>query len=230
MDQVQALKQQAADAAVNFVESGMVLGLGSGSTATLAIRRIGARLQSGELQQILGVPTSQVIADEARAAGIPLTTLNQHPHLDLTIDGADEVDPALNLIKGGGGALLREKIVAQATAREIIIVDESKLSAQLGIKWHVPIEVITFGWSAQLEFLTSLGGIPQVRATLLGKPYVTDHGNYILDCAFGPIDDPYALAAKLEARAGIVEHGLFLGVTKDVIAAGADGIRHITRP
>lgn len=230
MDQVQALKQQAADAAVNFVESGMVLGLGSGSTATLAIRRIGARLQSGELQQILGVPTSQVIADEARAAGIPLTTLNQHPHLDLTIDGADEVDPALNLIKGGGGALLREKIVAQATAREIIIVDESKLSAQLGIKWHVPIEVVTFGWSAQLGFLTSLGGIPQVRATLLGKPYVTDHGNYILDCAFGPIDDPYALAAKLEARAGIVEHGLFLGVTKDVIAAGADGIRHITRP
>ena len=230
MDQVQALKQQAADAAVNFVESGMVLGLGSGSTATLAIRRIGARLQSGELQQILGVPTSQVIADEARAAGIPLTTLNQHPHLDLTIDGADEVDPALNLIKGGGGALLREKIVAQATAREIIIVDESKLSAQLGIKWHVPIEVITFGWSAQLEFLTSLGGIPQVRATLLGKPYVTDHGNYILDCAFGPIDDPYALAAKLEARAGIVEHGLFLGLTKDVIVAGADGIRHITRP
>ena len=228
-DAQQALKQQAADHAVTAVESGMILGLGSGSTATLAIRRIGAMLGDGRLRDIAGVPTSSVIADVARAAGIPLTTLDEHPRLDLTIDGADEVDPALNLIKGGGGALLREKIVAQATAREIIIVDESKLSPQLGVKWAVPIEVVTFGWQAQARYLEELGGAPVLRRTARGEPLVTDHGNYILDTNFGPIDDLDSLTRTLEGRAGIVEHGIFLGLASEVIVAGSTGIRRLTR-
>jgi ribose 5-phosphate isomerase A len=229
-DSLQSLKQQAADHAVNAVESGMVLGLGSGSTATLAIRRIGELLRAGTLRDIVGVPTSSVIAAEAQAAGIPLTTLDEHPTLDLTIDGADEVDPALNLIKGGGAALLREKVVAQATVREIIIVDESKLSPQLGMKWAVPIEVITFGCQAQMRFLESLEGRPVLRTLPNGEPLLTDHGNYIVDTDFGAIDDLAALTRALEGRAGIVEHGIFMNLASEVIVAGASGVRRVTRP
>lgn len=223
------LKQQAADHAVKAIESGMVLGLGSGSTATLAIRRIGALLRAGTLRDIVGVPTSETTAAEAQAAGIPLTTLNEHPRLDVTIDGADEVDPALNLIKGGGGALLREKIVAQATKRQIIIVDESKLSPQLGVKWRVPVEVVTFGWMAQVRFLEELGGQAAQRLRQNGEPVVTDHGNYILDTAFGPIDDLAGLCCALEKRAGVVEHGIFMELAHEVIVAERTGVRRLTR-
>ncbi|MBN2469940.1 MAG: ribose-5-phosphate isomerase RpiA [Anaerolineae bacterium] len=223
------LKRQAAEAAVDHVESGMVVGLGEGSTAVFAIRRIAALLQSGALADILGVPCSRHVEDIARKLDIPLTTLNEHPVVDLTIDGADEVDPALNVIKGGGGALLREKMVAQATRREIIVVDEGKLSDRLGVQWALPVEVLEFGWKAQAHFLRALGGDPVARRQPDGALYYTDQGNLILDTNFGPIEDVHALDRALAGRAGIVEHGLFLGLVHDVIVAGEDGLRHIRR-
>jgi ribose 5-phosphate isomerase A len=220
-------KQQAAEHAVAYVTSGMLVGLGAGSTALLATRLIGQWLQEGRLHDIVGFPCSSAIEAEARALGIPLT-LDPASPVDLTIDGADEVDPALNLIKGGGGALLHEKIVAQASLREIIIVDESKLSPALGTHWPLPVEVIPFGWHSQRRFLESLGARVAVRQQPDGTPFKTDQGNLILDCAFGPIRQPAALAARLDARAGIVEHGLFIGLATEVIVAGADGVRHLT--
>jgi ribose 5-phosphate isomerase A len=220
-------KQQAADRAVAYVQSGMVVGLGAGSTAVLATRRIGQLLHEGRLRDIVGVPCSSAIEAEARALGIPIT-LEPPGAVDLTIDGADEVDPELNLIKGGGGALLHEKLVAQASLREVIIVDESKLSPALGTHWALPVEVIPFGCQWQKRFLESLGARVSVRQESDGTPFRTDQGNLILDCAFGPIQQPKELAATLDARTGIVEHGLFLGLATEVIVAGADGVRHLT--
>jgi ribose 5-phosphate isomerase A len=222
------LKQKAGWYAVEFVKSGMVVGLGHGSTAIFAVRCIAQLLQEGRLQDVLGVPCSRQVEAEAQRLGIPLTTLDEHPVVDLTIDGADEVDPDLNLIKGGGGALLREKIVAQASRREIIVADESKLSPALGTHWPVPVEVIPFGWRAQAAYLESLGA-PTLRLDADGTPFETDQGNLILDCNFGPIPDPSQLAGRLNERAGIVEHGLFIGLATDVIVAGAEGVRHIRR-
>jgi ribose 5-phosphate isomerase A len=221
------LKQQAAERAVGFVESGMVVGLGHGSTAIFAVRRIAQLLRDGQLQNILGVPCSRQVESEAQRMGIPLTTLDEYPVVHLTIDGADEVDPHLNLIKGGGGALLREKIVAQASRREIIVVDESKLSPALGTHWPVPVEVVPFGWHSQAAYLKSLGGHPVLRRNSDRTPFKTDQGNLILDCHFEPISQPAQLAARLSERAGIVEHGLFLGLATDVIVAGDQGIRHL---
>lgn len=225
------LKQQAAERAVEFVESGMVVGLGHGSTAAFAVRRIAQLLCDGQLQDILGVPCSPQVEEEAQRLGIPLTSVSGETSymVDLTIDGADEVDPHLNLIKGGGGALLREKIVAQASRREIIVVDESKLSPALGTRWPVPVEVVPFGWRSQAAYLESLGAQPVLRRNSDGTPFKTDQGNLILDCHFGPISQPAQLAARLSERAGIVEHGLFLGLATDVIVATSQGIRHIKR-
>jgi ribose 5-phosphate isomerase A len=223
------LKQQAAEYAVQFVESGMVVGLGHGSTAIFAVRRIAQLLREGQLQGILGVPCSLQVEEDAQRLGIPLTTLDEHPIVDLTIDGADEVDPDLNVIKGGGGALLREKIVAQASRREIIVVDESKLSPALGTHWPVPVEVTPFGWRSQSAYLESLGAKPVMRLNSDGTPIKTDQGNLILDCHFGPVPDPAQLAARLSERAGIVEHGLFLGLATDVIVTGVEGVRHLKR-
>jgi ribose 5-phosphate isomerase A len=223
------LKQRAAERAVEFVESGMVVGLGHGSTAIFAVRRIARLLRDGQLQGILGVPCSRQVEEEARTLGIPLTTLDEHPSVDLTIDGADEVSADLNLIKGGGGALLREKIVAQASRREIIVVDESKLSPALGTHWPVPVAVVPFGWRGQAAYLESLGARPVLRRGSDGTPFKTDQGNLILDCHFGPISDPAQLAARLNERAGIVAHGLFLGLATDVIVAGEEGVRHLRR-
>ena len=224
---VQILKQQAAEFALQFVQSGMTVGLGSGSTALFATRGIGQRIQTGDLKRVVAIPTSLAIEAEARMLGIPLTTLEDHPRIDVTIDGADEVDSELNLIKGGGGALLREKIVAQATQRQIIVVDESKLSDQLGTRWAVPVEVIPFGWTAQASFLQSLGSAPKLRRQDDGRPYLTDQGNLILDCHFGKIEDPSWLAESIKGRAGIVEHGLFIQLAHDVIVAGQSGLRHL---
>jgi ribose 5-phosphate isomerase A len=222
-------KQQAAEYAVESVESGMVVGLGHGSTAIWAVRRIAQLIQNGSLQNILGVPCSTVIETEARELGIPLTTLEEHPQVDLTIDGADEVDPQLELIKGGGGALMREKIVAQASRQEIIVVDESKLVPALGTGWAVPVEVIPFGYGSQRAYLESLGAEVKVRQTAESNPFITDQGNLILDCKFEPIADPAELAETLKRRTGIVEHGLFIGLATRVIVAGKDGIREIKR-
>jgi len=225
----QNLKEQAAVRAVEFVKPGMVVGLGHGTTTIFAVRRIAELLQAGALKNILGVPCSIQVEKEAQHVGIPLTTLEEHPVIDLTIDGADEVDPNLDLIKGGGGALLREKIVAQVSRREIIVVDESKLSPALGTRWAVPVEVVPFGWRTQALYLESLGADVKLRQDGNRKTFTTDQGNLILDCQFGPLSQPAELDAKLNARTGIVEHGLFLGLATDLIVAGAEGVRHIER-
>ncbi len=221
------LKQQAAFHAVELVESGMVVGLGSGSTANFAVQRIAERIKSGELKSIVGIPSSARTEKLAIELGIPLVGFDEKQQIDITIDGADEVDPDLNLIKGGGGALLREKVVAQASRQNIIIVDESKLSSHLGTKWALPVEVIAFAGQTEISFLKSLGASVAIRRHDDGGYYKTDQNNLILDADFGPMADPTKLAAQLNERAGIVEHGLFLGLTSDVIIAATSGIRHL---
>ena len=230
MDPQAALKRAAADAAVGEVRSGMSVGLGTGSTAIFATRRIGALLHAGELRDIAAFATSAATRREAEALGIPLLDDDLPRDLDVTIDGADEVDPELNLIKGGGGAHLREKLVAQATRRELIVVDDTKLSPRLGTRHPVPLEVLELGWSSQARFVATLGGTTTLRLGADGGPVRTDQGNLLLDADFGPIDDAVALAASLAARAGILAHGLFLGLTSAVVAAGADGVRWLTPP
>jgi len=222
------LKQQAASFAVDFVESGMVVGLGTGSTTHFALLRLAELIRSGRLRDILGIPSSLRTESAAREFGIPLTDLEAHPLIDITIDGADEVDPELNLIKGGGGALLREKVLAQATRRNVIIVDESKLAPRLGTKWALPVEVVPFARPSEERFIASMGAAVTLRSRD-GRPVATDQGNLLLDAAFGPMENPAAIAEQLNGRAGIVEHGLFLGLARDVIVAGKEGIRHLTR-
>jgi ribose 5-phosphate isomerase A len=222
-----ALKQQAAEYAVRSIQSDMIIGLGHGTTAIWAVRKIAQLIQSGTLRNVLGIPCSVLVEAEARELGIPLTTLEEHPSIDLTIDGADEVAPDLNIIKGGGGALMREKIVAQASKREIIIVDETKVVPALGTHWAVPVEVIPFGYGSQMDYLKSLGADVKIRQGSGGNPFKTDQGNLILDCNFGPITDPGTLADKIKRRTGIVEHGLFIGLATEIIIASADGIREM---
>ena len=222
-------KREAAEYAVQFVESGMTLGLGTGTTAIYATRRISELYRSGQLRDIVAFATSRAVWHEAVKMGIPMLTEDMPQAIDVTIDGADEVDPKLNLIKGGGGALLREKIVAQASRREIIIVDESKISQQLGTHWPVPVEVLPYGWQSQARYLESLGAEVNLRKTADGSEFCTDQGNIILDSRFGPIADLEGLAEKLASRAGIMEHGLFLNLTDDVIIAGSGGIKHLKR-
>lgn len=205
----------------------MTVGLGTGSTAIHAVREMARRHRAGELSGIRTFATSAEIARVAGDEGLPLLGPQGPLSLDLTIDGADEVDPQLNLIKGGGGALLHEKITAQATQREIIVIDESKLSPRLGTKHVLPVEVFPYGCEAQRAFLQSLGGHPVLRAEAGGEPFVTEEGNFIYDCRFGPIQDAEELAAELDGRAGVAAHGLFLGLTDDLIVAGPDGLRHV---
>ena len=223
------LKQEAAFRAVELIQSGMVVGLGSGSTANFAVQRIAVRIEAGELENIVGIPSSAKTENLARELAIPLTGFEQQQQIDINIDGADEVDPDLNLIKGGGGALLREKVVAQASRQNIIIVDESKLSPQLGTNWAVPVEIIDFARRVEEKFLESLGASVTVRSLQDGNYFRTDQNNLILDADFGPIADPEKLAVLLGSRAGIVEHGLFLGLASEVIVAGAEGIRQLKR-
>jgi ribose 5-phosphate isomerase A len=186
-------------------------------------------IERGELEKIKAVPTADSIERAAHDHHIPTTDLGAIKSIDITIDGADEIDPELNLIKGGGGALLREKIVAQATKREIIVADHTKRSRQLGTNFDLPVEVLPFGWETQIDFLTELGANPRRRMSSEGHPFVSDSGNFILDCKFGPISDLDSLASRLESRAGIIEHGLFLALASEAVIAGPDGIEFIKR-
>lgn len=218
------MKRKAAERAVEFVESGMILGLGTGSTVLHALRRLAVLINHGTLRDIAGVPTSDLTARLAREFGIPLTTLNEHPQLDLAIDGADEVDSDLNLIKGLGGALLREKIVAAASRQLIIIVDDTKLVSQLGTRAPLPVEVVPFGWQLHMPYLERLGAKPALRRTADGEPYLTDGGHYIIDCQFAGIDNPQILSNALNAQPGIVENGLFLDMADIVVVGAPDGV------
>jgi len=218
------LKRRAAEQAVSHVESGMVLGLGTGSTAALAVAAIGRRLAAGELSDIVGIPTSTRTRDQAESLGIPLTTLEDHPAVDVTIDGADQVDPDGNLIKGGGGALLWEKIVAAATRRYVIVVDASKLVERLGLGFPVPVEVMPFGWKTHLSSMKGLGGEPALRLNDAGAPYLTDGSHYIIDVTFPKgIDFPSRVDGVLQSRPGVVETGLFLGMAPEVIVGRPAG-------
>lgn len=227
MTEVERWKKEAAEAAVELVRPGMVIGLGHGSTARYALLKIAELLRTGKLWDIKGVPCSKKVEEEAKALGIPLATLEEHPELDLTIDGADEIDPKLNVIKGGGGAMLREKIVAQATRYEVIVADDTKFSPRLGTRAPVPVEVLPFGWRTHLPFLESLGARVSLRVNADGTPFLTDQGNYVLDCYFGPIQDVDGLAKELDLRAGIVGHGLFVGLVDEVFLAGPSGVRRL---
>ena len=224
------LKRKAAERAVELVEPGMKLGLGTGSTARHVLEGLARRRESGELDGIVGVPTSSDTRDYARQLGIPLATLDEEPHLDLTLDGADEVDPRLDLIKGLGGALLWEKIVAAATDRLVIVVDESKQVERLGTRSPLPVEVIPFGWRTLLDPLRAMGVELSLRETADGEPFVTDGGHYILDCEFpGGIGDPEGVEARLRSMPAVVESGLFLGMAETVVIAGAAGTRVVRR-
>jgi ribose 5-phosphate isomerase A len=230
MNEINQLKKAAAEFAVNeFVRSDMVVGLGTGSTAIFALSRINELLKLGKIKNIKGIPSSNQIEAEAKRLDIPLTNFKEHNTIDVTIDGADEVDPDMNVIKGGGGALLREKIVAQASKREIIVVDDSKLSDKLGTKWPVPVEVIPFGWESHTEFFTSIGAEPILRIKDSGTPFITDEGNFIVDLHLGEIDNINSLAEDLNSRAGIVEHGLFINMATDLIVASENGVQHISK-
>ncbi len=210
-------KREAAKRAAREVCSGMVVGLGTGSTANFAVEAIGRRLAQGELENVCGIPTSTRTRDLAISVGIPLTDLNAHPVVDLTLDGADEVDPAGNLIKGGGGALLREKIVASASRRFLIMVDETKLVARLAEAFPVPVEVVPFGWKVQEVRLRELGSDPILRVDAAGTPFRTDDGHHIIDCTFaGGITDLQATENAIRSRPGVVETGLFLEMSPEV--------------
>lgn len=229
MSTVAALKRLAGEQAANLVKSGMRVGLGTGSTTQFAVARLGERLRSGELRDIVGVPTSEATAQQARELGIPLSTLQETPVLDIAIDGADEVDPRFQLVKGWGAALLREKMVELCARRLVIIVDDSKLVPVLG-KRGVPVEVVRFGAEHVRRQLAALGCSAELRKGGDGDLLVTDNGNYIVDCAFPDgIADPAATAAQIAAICGVVEHGLFLNMASDVICAAADGVRLLER-
>lgn len=222
-------KKEAAEASAQLVENDMVVGLGTGSTAAYLVSELGRRVAEEGLR-FLGIPTSERTAELARSLNIPLTTLAAHSEIDLTIDGADEVERGtLFLIKGHGGALLREKIVAAASKRMAIVVDESKIVKRLGSTFSVPVEVVPFGWQATERKLKALGANPALRPGTDGKPYVTDGGHYILDCAFGPIKDPKKVARELDGVVGVVEHGLFLGFARQVFVGGPKGVKILKR-
>ena len=212
-------KQIAARAAVQLVKAGDIVGLGSGSTAAYAVRFLAERVRGG--LKIVGVPTSQQTKHLAEQLGIPLSTLEEHPLIDIDIDGADEIDPQLNLIKGGGGAFLREKIIASVSRRFVVIADSAKKVKRLG-RFPLPVEVLPFAQSLIKRQMEALGAKVSLRSYAYGNPYVTDEGHHILDCTFGEISDPPALAEKLRHIPGVIEHGLFIGMA-EMALLGKDG-------
>jgi ribose 5-phosphate isomerase A len=231
-------KQQAARRALEFVHNDMVLGLGTGSTTAYFIELLAEELNSGSLHNITGVPTSVATAAKADRLGIPLTTLAEHSALDLAVDGADEVDPDLNLIKGWGKAFLREKLVEIHAQQFVVLVDESKLVRCLGTHVGLPVEIIPFEWQSSLRWLKSLGCRPELLLDQSGVAQVTDNGNYIVHCWFesedpsgglAGIKTPYGLARTLSDRPGIVEHGLFLDMATQVVVAGIEGVKVMER-
>jgi ribose 5-phosphate isomerase A len=222
------LKRAAAQTAVALINNGMIVGLGTGSTASFAVSIIAQRVSDG--LNIIGIPTSEKIEQLARSLGIPISTLAEHDHIDIAIDGADEVEiGTLNLIKGRGGALLREKIVATAAEHLVIVVDDSKLVDCLGIRNPVPLEVVPFGWQATAKRLRSLGASLTLRLGPDGQPFISDGGHYILDCAFGAIEYPVHLQQQLDRTVGVVESGLFLGLTSQVIVGSRKGVSVLHR-
>jgi ribose 5-phosphate isomerase A len=217
-------KQIAAESAAELVKDGLVIGLGSGSTAEIAIRVLGEKVKNG--LQVIGIPTSHKSEDLARALGMRLATLEDYPALDLTIDGADEVElGSLDLIKGRGGALLREKIVASSSRQLIIVVDESKIVNRLGSHGEVPVEIVSFGWQSTAHRLEKLGWKPALRLAAGGAPFVTDGGHYILDCSFEKGISIQSRAAQLHDTVGVVEHGMFLGMATEVHVGSAKSVR-----
>jgi ribose 5-phosphate isomerase A len=223
------LKRAAAMRAIEEVEDGMILGLGTGSTAAFVVEGLARRVAAG--LRVVGIPTSERTAAQARRLGVPIATFAEYQALDLTIDGADEVElGTLDLIKGLGGALLREKIVAAASRRLVIVVDQEKLVERLGEHTPVPVEVTQFGWQATAAALAKLGCIPERRYTAGEQPYVTDSGNHILDCRFGPLADPRDIEVKIAMTVGTVESGLFVGRSSLVVVASTTGVEVLTPP
>jgi ribose 5-phosphate isomerase A len=217
-------KEAAGRAAAQLVRDGDIVGLGTGSTAYFAVVALGERVKAG--LKIVGIPTSVQTGDLARAVGIQLTTLDEHPEIDITIDGADEVDPRLNLIKGGGGALLREKIVASATKKMVVVADSGKVVPVLGT-FPLPVEIIDFARTVLEKKIGALGAATKHRMKSDGRPFVTDEGHHILDCSFGRIDDPVALARELDSLPGVVEHGLFIGLAKVALVGHGDRVEEL---
>lgn len=225
-----ALKRAAAEVALESVESGMVLGLGTGSTVWHFVDLLGSALQSGALSNVVGVPTSVRTRIQAEEMGIPLVGLSDRPALDLTVDGADEIAPDLDLIKGLGAALLREKMVAQASRRLLIISDDSKLVDRLGARGPLPVEVVDWAVGAQIRFLKATGATVALRVAADGEPIRSDNGNVFLDCRYPDgITDPQGLERTLLYRAGIVDTGLFLAMADEAIVAGSGGVRRLKR-
>jgi ribose 5-phosphate isomerase A len=225
----EAAKKRAAVEAVKHVKSGFMLGLGAGSTAAYAIKEIGRRMKKERLQ-VWGVPTSNQASMLATECGIPLTTLEEHPVLDLDIDGADQIDQDLNLIKGMGGALTREKIVASASKKMIIVADETKLVDILGENQLLPVEVLPFATAVVSSGIKALGGKPYLRQNKGGsEPYLTDNGNFILDVDFGAIGDPFSLGQRLKAVPGVIETGLFLGMASLVYVGTGSGVKALRK-
>jgi ribose 5-phosphate isomerase A len=222
-------KQRAAEAAIEFVKSGMAIGLGTGSTADFFMQALSAELRSGRLRDVRAVPTSRQSERRAGELGITLTTLGACTNLDLTVDGADEIDPKLDLIKGLGGALLREKMVAQASQKLIIIADSGKCVAALGERGPLPIEVVQFGYDTHEAYFRKLGGEPKLRMTAAGTPFITDNGNFIYDCRFGRIERPRSIEEAILHRAGVVDCGLFIGIAKMALIADDQSVRRMDR-
>jgi len=220
-------KEAAARASLQFVHDGQIVGLGTGSTAVYAVRFLGERVRAG--LNIRGIPTSVHTKELAISLGIPLTTLEEFQQIDITIDGADEVDLQLNLIKGGGGALLREKIIASATRQLVIIGDSGKKVPMLG-RFPLPVEIIPFAQPLLAKRITALGAAVKLRQDAAGNPFITDEGHHILDCQFGQIPDPPELARRLEAMPGVVEHGMFINMASVVLIATGDKVQEFRRP